>query len=167
MRHIISKLILFVVMNSEPLYQTLGFLLHDAARLMRKRFEQKARHLGLTRSQWQVLAHVARNEGIQQSALADMLDIEPITLVRLVDRLEAAGFLERRLHAKYRRVRQLFLTEKAHPVLVEMRALGQATRDDALVGVPSEDRERLTETLLAIRANLVRACNDGVEAVQE
>ena len=72
----------------------LGFLLHDVARLLRKRFEQKARGMGLTRAQWQVLAHLARREGIHQGGLADILDIEPITLVRILDRLEAASLVE-------------------------------------------------------------------------
>jgi len=87
--------------------RNLGFLLHDVARLMRKRFEQNARGLGLTRSQCQVLAHLARNEGIQQSGLADILEVEPITLTRLLDRLEEAGFVERRAHATDRRIRHL------------------------------------------------------------
>jgi MarR family transcriptional regulator, transcriptional regulator for hemolysin len=76
--------------------RNLGFILHDAARLLRKRFEQKARGLGLTRSQWQVLAHLARHEGIHQGALAEILELEPITLVRILDRLQAAGLIERR-----------------------------------------------------------------------
>ena len=72
-----------------------GFLLHDVARLMRKRFEQNARDLGLTRSQCSVLAHLARNEGIQQGGLAEILEVEPITLTRILDRLEDAGLVER------------------------------------------------------------------------
>src|SRR5690349_2775122 len=104
-----------------------GFLLHDAARLLRKRFDQRARGLGLTRAQWQVLAHVNRQEGLNQTALAEILEIEPITLVRLLDRLEAAGLIERRVHPRDRRVRLLYVTEKARPVLAEMQALGAAT----------------------------------------
>src|SRR2546421_2461202 len=78
--------------------RNIGFLLHDVARLMRKRFEQNARDLGLTRSQCQVLAHLARHEGIQQGSLAEIHEVEPITLTRIVDRLEEAGLVERRLH---------------------------------------------------------------------
>src|SRR5258708_35255444 len=74
---------------------TLGFLLHDVARLLRGRFEQNARGSGLTRSQWQVLAYLAKNEGINQSGLADLLEIEPITLCRIVDKLQARGVGER------------------------------------------------------------------------
>ena len=74
---------------------TLGFLLHEVARLLRRRFEQNARDSGLTRSQWQVLAYLANNEGINQSGLADLLEIEPITLCRIVDKLQALGLVER------------------------------------------------------------------------
>ena len=87
--------------------------MHDTARLLRKRFEQNARDLGLTRSQWQVLAHLARNEGIQQSALADILDVEPITLVRMVDRLAGGGPGRAPHHPKDRRVWLLSLKPAA------------------------------------------------------
>src|SRR4051794_24985670 len=76
-------------MSSTP--PTLGFVLHDVARLLRKRFEQRVRSLGFTRSQWQVLVHLAQHEGINQAGLADILEIEPITLLRILERLEAAG----------------------------------------------------------------------------
>src|SRR5258708_21469911 len=82
---------------------TLGFLLHDVARLLRKRFEQNARGSGLTRSQWQVLAYLAKNEGINQSGLADLLEIEPITLGRIVDKLQMLGLIERHPHPSDRR----------------------------------------------------------------
>src|SRR4029077_17128249 len=97
--------------------KNLGFLLHDVARLMRKRFEQNARGLGLTRSQCSVLAHLARHEGNQQSGLPDILDVQPITLTRILDRLEEAELVERRAHPKDRRIRLLHLTPKAHPLL--------------------------------------------------
>jgi MarR family transcriptional regulator for hemolysin len=134
--------------------RTLGFVLHDVARLLRKRFEQKARGLGLSRSQWSVLAHLARHEGINQSALAEILEIEPITLVRLIDKLEAAGWVERRPHPTDRRVKLPFLTPKAHPILEEMWARGAATREEAMAGLSPEKREELIETLLKIKANL-------------
>ncbi len=135
--------------------RNLGFLLHDVARLMRKRFEQNARGLGLTRSQCQVLAHLARNEGIQQSGLADILEIEPITLTRLLDRLEEAGLVERRAHPTDRRIRQLHLTSKAHPLIAEIFTIGAATRGEALEGVAEEDRDRLFSVLSSMKANLL------------
>lgn len=132
----------------------LGFLLHDTARLLRKRFEQKARAIGLTRAQWQVMATLARNEGLHQGALADILEIEPITLVRILDRLQAAGLIERRLHATDRRLRLLHLTEAAHPILAQIQEIGRQTREEAFAGIPAAERERLLHILLATRANL-------------
>lgn len=137
--------------------RTLGFLLHDVARLLRKRFEQNARDLGLTRAQWQVLAHLARNEGIHQGGLADILELEPISLGRILDRLQAAGLAERRPHPKDRRVWLLFLRPKAHPVLEKMRAIGAETRAEALAGVPEAEREQLIHILTAMKENLIAA----------
>ena len=136
----------------------LGFLMHDVARLMRKRFEQHARGLGLTRSQWQVLAYLSRNEGISQTGLADLLDVEPITLSRIVDRLVETGFVDRTAHATDRRVWCLRLTEAARPKLKQVRELGERTRRETLAGVSDSDRQRLIETLLALRSNLSVAC---------
>ena len=136
----------------------LGFLMHDVARLMRKRFEQHARALGLTRSQWQVLAYLSRNEGISQTGLADLLDVEPITLSRIVDRLVETGFVDRTPHATDRRVWCLRLTEAARPKLKQVRELGERTRRETLAGVSDSDRQRLIETLLALRSNLSVVC---------
>jgi MarR family transcriptional regulator for hemolysin len=138
---------------------TLGFLLNDVARLLRKRFEQNAREFGLTRAQWQVLAYLARNEGIQQSALADILDVEPITLGRIVDRLEAASLVERRNHPTDRRVWQLFLKPAANQLIASMQDIGETTRTEALADVSEADAEALTRALTQMRANLVAACN--------
>jgi DNA-binding MarR family transcriptional regulator len=140
---------------SESLDSALCFLMHDVARLLRKRFEQPARELALTRAQWQVLAHVVRHEGIHQSALADMLEIEPITLVRLIDHLGAGDWIERRQHPTDRHVRQVFLREKACPVLDHMWRLAALTRAEALAGVPADQQEQFTQTLTAMRANLL------------
>jgi MarR family transcriptional regulator, transcriptional regulator for hemolysin len=142
----------------DPNSPTLGFLIHDVARLLRKRFEQLSRDTGLTRSQWQVLAYLERNEGIHQSGLADLLDIEPITLGRLVDRLQQFGLVERRSHPSDRRIWLLRLTARARPKLAEMRRLGEATRSEALFGIPEPAREQLMETLTTLKANLTSAC---------
>lgn len=140
-------------------HPTLGFLLHDTARLLRKRFEQRARHLGLTRSQWQVLALLANHEGIHQSGLAELLDLEPITLARLLDKLEPLGLIERRPHPTDRRIRLLYLTEAVHPLLEAMRALGEVTRAEALEGVSQADRDALVRVLTTMKSNLVAACD--------
>jgi MarR family transcriptional regulator, transcriptional regulator for hemolysin len=106
---------------------TLDFLLRDVARLLRKKFEQKTRGSGLTRSQWQVLTYLAQNEGINQIGLAELLDVEPITLCRIVDKLQAFGLIERHPHASDRRVWVLYLTPAARPKLMEVRELGDMT----------------------------------------
>ena len=141
---------------------TLGFLLHDVARLLRRRFEQSARGSGLTRSQWQVLAYLALNEGINQSGLADLLEIEPITLGRIVDKLETLGLIERHPDPSDRRVWLLHLTPAARPKLSQLRKLGEVTRREALAGVSEADTERLLKTLQALKANLTDACDSPV-----
>src|SRR6202023_1416142 len=96
-------------MKMELPENNLGFLLHDVARLMRKRFEQNARGLKPPRSRAWVLAHRARHEGIQQGGLAEILEVEPITLTRILDRLEESELVERGLHPTDRRIRLLHL----------------------------------------------------------
>ena len=134
--------------------RSLGFLLHDVSRLLRKRFDRRARTIGLTRAQWSVLAHLSRNEGINQAALADILEIEPITLVHQLDKLEAAGWIERRLDAADRRVRLLFITATGRKILEKMQVLGAETRAEALAGIPAAEHEALIETLLKVKGNL-------------
>jgi len=134
--------------------RSFGFLLHDIARLLRKRFDQRARALGLSRSQWQVLFYLARNEGTNQSGLAEILEIENITLGRLIDRLEEARWVERRPDPNDRRARLLFMTDKVAPVMERMRALAEETRNEALEGLPSDQRELLLDALTHVRTNL-------------
>lgn len=134
--------------------QGFGFLLHDIARHLRKRFDQRARALGLSRAQWQVLAHLHRHEGINQRGLAEILEIESVTLGRLVDRLEAAGWIERRADPGDRRARRLYTTAKVAPVLERMWALGAMTREEALAGLGPAERVLLFAALETIRANL-------------
>jgi DNA-binding MarR family transcriptional regulator len=140
-------------MNAPP-EQGFGFLLHDVARHLRKRFDQRARVLGLSRAQWQVLAHLHRHEGINQRGLAEILEIESVTLGRLVDRLEAAGWIERRADPDDRRARRLYTTPKVAPVLERMWALGAMTREEALAGLGQDERMTLFAALEKIRANL-------------
>lgn len=145
--------------NSTP---TLGFLLHDVARLLRKRFEQRAKCLGLTRTQWQTLAYLSANEGIHQGGLAEILEIEPITLVRILDKLAERGLVERRQHPTDRRIWLLFMREEARPLLAEMRILGDTTRGEALEGVSAADRELLATILTTMKTNLIEACRTPV-----
>jgi MarR family transcriptional regulator, transcriptional regulator for hemolysin len=151
-------------MSHEIPSRTLGFVMNDVARLMRKRFEQRARAaaLGLTRAQAAVLAYLARQEGINQAALAQILELEPITLARLLDRLQAAALVERRPDPKDRRAHLLYLTAAAYPLLARIFALAAEVREDALAGVAEPDRDRLLDLLLEMKANLI-----GVAAAVE
>jgi DNA-binding MarR family transcriptional regulator len=141
---------------------TLGFLLHDVARLLKKRFEQNSRGSGLTRSQWQVLAYLARSEGINQTGLAELLEIEPVTLGRIVDKLETMGLIERLPHPTDRRAWILHSTQAARPKLEQVRKLGDITRSEALAGVSEADRQRLLKTLQTLKDNLIRAAEAPV-----
>ena len=140
--------------NPQP---TIGFLIHEVARLMRKRFEQNARNSGLTRSQWQAIAYLSKHEGIHQAALAELLEIEPITLVRILDKLEDRGLIERRRHETDRRIWLLFLKDAARPLLADMQPIAETTRAEALEGVSSENRDRLFDTLNLMKTNLMAA----------
>lgn len=141
-------------MTRSSLDRSFGFLLHDIARLVRKRYEQRARPLGLTRAQWQALAYLQRHEGINQSGLAELLELEPITIARLLDRMEEAGLVERRADPADRRARRLFLTERARPMLERGRALGDEVRAEAFIGLDAAERESLLDMLRRVRGNL-------------
>jgi DNA-binding MarR family transcriptional regulator len=135
-------------------YPTFGFLLHDVSRLMRRRFEQLSRHLGLTRAQWQSMMYLSKQEGCHQRALAEALEWEPITLARVIDRLEDAGFVERRPDEKDRRAWRLYLTPAAAPVLQEMRTLFLATKREASAGLTSADIAEGQRILAIMKTNL-------------
>ncbi len=148
--------------------RSFGFVLHDIARLLRKRYEQRARSLGVTRAQWQVLAHLQRHEGINQSGLADLLELEPITLARLVDRMEQAGLVQRRDDPADRRAHRLYLTARAAPLLERSRVVGDAVRAEAFAGIADDERERLLGLLLRVRGNLSeRRGEEGASALEE
>ena len=143
-------------MSSDPyLTRSLGFLLGDVSRLLRKRFDTRVRSLDLTRAQWRVLARLRRREGINQTELAEILEIETITLGRHIDRLEAKGWVERRRDPGDRRAWNLFLNPKVQPVMDKMRAFSGITRAEALTGIPDAESEHLIDLLLQIKANLL------------
>ncbi|HEX2580839.1 MAG TPA: MarR family winged helix-turn-helix transcriptional regulator [Dongiaceae bacterium] len=131
-----------------------GFLLHDTARLLRRDFERRAKVLGLTRAQWSVLFHLSKAEGSSQAELADILEVQPITLARQIDKLEHAGWVERRSDPTDRRCYRLYLRPASHPILAKMRAFGQDTRAVALAGIDLVKRDELMKILKKIRENL-------------
>jgi MarR family transcriptional regulator, transcriptional regulator for hemolysin len=144
-------------MTTDPfLTRALGFLLADTSRLMRRRFDARAREIGLTRAQWRVLTQLRRREGINQTALAEIMEIEPISLSRHIDRLVEKDFVERRPDPRDRRAWRLYLRPAAQPVLDRLRAVSNENRKEVLQGIPLEESEALIDTLLKIKANLAR-----------
>jgi MarR family transcriptional regulator for hemolysin len=148
-------------MSSE--FPVLVTMLHDVSRLLKKRFEQHAQALGLTRSQSQALAYLARNEGVSQSALAELLEVEPITLARIVDRLEVLGLVERRPHRSDRRIWLLHLTPAARPNLGQVCKLGDVIGGEALAGISENDTSHMLKTLLLVKTNLTETCDDPAQ----
>ena len=118
-----------------------GFMLNDVARLLRTYADHKAAQFGMTRAQWAVLVRLDRFEGLKQSELADMLDLQPITLTRLLDRLAECGLIERRSDPNDRRAKRLFLTPAAKPMLEQLGDLGDDLMGTALAGVEPEEIE--------------------------
>jgi MarR family transcriptional regulator for hemolysin len=139
--------------------QSVGFLLHDVARLLRQNFNRRAQALGLSQAQWRALAHLSRQEGINQVTLAERLEIQPITLARLIDRLQEADLVERRPDRDDRRAFRLYLTPTAQPLLAMMWSLAGETREEAMTGVPAERRRMLVEALQQMKQNLIAAEN--------
>ena len=128
---------------------------------MRVAYDRRTKELGLTRSQWWVLNHLFRDEGLTQSELADMLEIEKATLGRLLDRLEAKGWVVRRPDPHDRRVKRLHLTGEVQGLMRSLRDLAAELRGDALDGLGEDERERFVDTLLLIKANLLNINANG------
>lgn len=133
-----------------------GSKLADVARLMRRSFDARARSIGVTRPQWQVLSQLRRHEGINQGKLAELLEVEPITVCRMVDRLQDADLVERRTDPADRRSWRLFLTAKAHELLGQLRPLAEELLDEAFDGIEMAERSQLLATLDRMRLNLTR-----------
>ena len=133
-----------------------GFLVHDVSRLIKRRFDRKARQTGLpiTRRQAAVVLYVARNEGVSQTEVATWLDLEPIALVRMLDKLNEEGLVERRAHPTDRRVRTLWLTPAARLVVTQILAINKTIRDEAFGGMPTHARDTVIDILDAIKGNL-------------
>jgi DNA-binding MarR family transcriptional regulator len=133
-----------------------GFLVHDVSRLIKRRFDRQARQTGLpiTRRQAAVVLYIARNEGVSQTEVATWLDLEPIALVRMLDKLNDEGLVERRAHPTDRRVRTLWLTPAARQVVTQILAINKTIRDEAFAGMPTHARDTVIDILDAIKGNL-------------
>src|SRR5258708_8645654 len=133
-----------------------GFALHDVARLLRTYSDQRARELNMTRAKWAVLSRLQRFEGAKQSELAEMLDLQPITLARLIDKLCGIGLVERRDDAKDRRANRLFLTQRAAPTLERLGHLGEELMGRALAGPHPAPIAEMTQRMDLIQSKLQR-----------
>lgn len=133
-----------------------AFLLNDVARLLRTYADHKAAQFGMTRAQWAVLVRLDRCEGLHQSELAELLDLQPITLTRLLDKLSDSGLIERRPDPADRRAKRLFLTAAARPVLERLGVLGEETMANTLAGVERESVEQMVSKLAVVKGNLRR-----------
>jgi MarR family transcriptional regulator for hemolysin len=136
-------------------HQHLGFLLDDLAHLYTRRFEQRARELPLTLTQCKALAVLANCEGVSQTRLAEISEVDPARLVRILDRLEAVAWAERRSDPQDRRAHVLAITESAKPVVERVWEIVQDTNTEALKGVTSDELYLLMDVLERVRANFL------------
>jgi MarR family transcriptional regulator, transcriptional regulator for hemolysin len=137
-----------------PLRRDLAFTINDVARLLRTYADQKAAQYGMSRAKWAVLARLDRFEGLKQTELADMLDLQPISLTRLLDSLCANGLIERRADPDDRRAKRLFLTPAARPLLDRLGDLAEELMGTALAGLDQRDSKVLLAQLSTIKDNL-------------
>lgn len=141
-----------------------AFLLSDVARMLRTLFDQEARKFGMTRAQWGVLFRLERSEGLKQSELAEILDIQPITLTRLIDRLCDSGVIERRSDPGDRRAKRLFLTPQARPLLDRLNALSTEMLSRMLTGVDQKYIEDMSKQFAIIKENIRTAIVERAQA---
>lgn len=134
----------------------IGSMMAQVARLMRRHFDERARAIGVTRPQWQVITLLSRNPGINQGGLADLLEVEPITLGRMIDRMQDAGLVERRSDPGDRRAWRLFLTPHGEDLIDKLRPFANDTLDSALSGIDRDEVALLMRTLDRMRSNLAR-----------
>ena len=137
--------------------EELLFEINETARVIRRAFDKRAAEVGVTRPQWRVLARLKREPGLRQVELADRLDMEPITLCRIVDRLEEAGLVERKADPSDRRAWRLELTDKAAPLARQLRGVAGQLAQQALDGTSEPQRQALQRQLAAIRANVAQS----------
>jgi len=141
-----------------------GFLLKDVSRRYVLRFEQRARAISLTLPQCKALVRLEKNEGVSQARLAELAEVEPMTMVRILDRMEADGLLERRPDPSDRRARRLYLTRKAKPLLDEIWRLSELTRAETFAGISRRDREGFMGLLERMHVNVCALEGQPIDA---
>src|SRR5580658_9835381 len=143
------------------------FTLGEVQRLVRAYADKQAARYGITRAQWAVLAKVERTEGLKQTELAELMEMQPITLTRLIDRLCDAGWIERRGDETDRRVNRLYLRKAARPLLAKLNGLRSDITETALEGISPSDANRMLAQLEAVKENLRNAIQDAEDARKE
>lgn len=144
-----------------PLKREFAFTIMDVARLIKTYADQRARQFGISRAQWAVLIRIERTEGMKQSELAEMLDLQPISLTRLLDRLADNGLIERRADPNDRRANRLYLKPAAKPLLEQLAALGTDMMGTVLNGLDEATIERMLKELGRVKSNLRTAIQNN------
>ena len=141
-------------MSDLPVDREIAFTIMDVARMLRTYADQRARQFGISRAQWAVLVRLDRTEGLKQSELAEILDLQPISLTRLLDRLAENGLIERRPDPNDRRANRLYLRSAARPLLGQLAGLAHDMMQHVLAGLGGKSNERLLRDLTTIKDNL-------------
>jgi MarR family transcriptional regulator for hemolysin len=149
-----------------PMKREIAFTIMDVARMLRTYADQRGRQLGISRAQWTVLVRLDRSEGLKQSELAEILDLQPISLTRLLDRLADNGLIERRADPNDRRANRLFLMPAARPLLEKLGELGKDMMETVLDGLDPKANERLLRDLGLVKDNLRSAIADNTAQQQ-
>lgn len=151
-------------MANMPLEREIAFTLKDVSRMLGTYADQQGHVLGISRAQWTVLVRLQRHEGLKQSELADVLDLQPISLTRLLDRLAENGLIERRPDPNDRRANRLYLTPAARPLLERLSKLSGGLMEIVLAGLDRKAREQLLHNLSIVKDNLRAAINRNAAA---
>jgi MarR family transcriptional regulator for hemolysin len=144
-------------MPAQPINREIAFTIMDVARLLKTYADQRARQFGISRAQWVVLVRIDRTEGLKQSELAELLDLQPISLTRLLDRLADNGLIERRADPNDRRANRLYLKPAAKPLLGRLSELGADMMETVLKGLDVKSVDRMLKELVVLKNNLRRA----------
>ena len=138
----------------ESFEDNIGLLIHDVARLLRVLYDRQMASIGLTRSQWWLLTYLYFKDGITQSELAFLMDMEKAPLSRLLDRMELKGWVERKSESKDRRIKNIYLSEKIKPLIHSMRDKAATYRKDSLSTLNNEDLNKLRDLLQILKKDL-------------
>jgi MarR family transcriptional regulator, transcriptional regulator for hemolysin len=150
-------------MPALPVKREIAFTIMDVARLLKTYADQRARQFGISRAQWAVLIRIERSEGLKQSELAELLDLQPISLTRLLDRLADNGLIERRADPNDRRANRLYLAPAAKPLLGRLSELGADMMETVLDGLDEKSIERMLKQLVTLKDNLRRAISANAQ----